>query len=149
MSSIPISEFADRLNEIMPVLVREFSHRQPEVIYKGKVTLPQIIILEFLNSKGSAKMKDIASFMKVSTPATTGIVNRLVNSGYTARDFDESDRRIINIRITPKGQSLIKMIRQERRNLTIDIFKKISGEDRENYLRILTVIRDVLCSGDI
>ncbi len=144
-----ISEFADSLNEIMPVLMREFSRKQPDVIYKGKVTLPQVLILDFLNSNGPVKMKDVASFMKVSMPAITGIVNRLVNSGYALRIFDNSDRRIIKVQITSKGEALVKKISQDRRNLTIKIFDKIPQEDRENYLRILSRVRDVLCSEDI
>ncbi len=144
-----IFDFADKLNEIMPKLMREFSRTQPEEIYKGKVTLPQILILEFLSAHGQVKMKDIALFMKVSTAATTGIVDRLVKSGYSVRVFDQKDRRIIKIMITPKGVALLKKISQERRNLTISIFEKISKEDRQNYLRILMRVKDILCSGDI
>lgn len=149
MTSHSITDFADKLNEIMPMLMREFSRLQPEEIYKGKITLPQILILEFLSSQGQAKMKDIAEFMKVSTPATTGIVDRLVKSGYALRDYDKNDRRIIKILITPRGASLLRRIKQERRSATIKIFERICEEDRENYLRILTRIRDILCSGDI
>jgi len=147
MPAVSISDFADKLNEIMPVLMREFSHMQPEEVYKGKITLPQILILEFLSSQGLVKMKDIALFMKVSTAATTGIVDRLVKSGYAARVFDQKDRRIIKIIITPKGSALFKKISRERRNLTINIFGKISEEDRQNYLRILMRVKDILCSG--
>lgn len=149
MISKPLSEFADKLNEIMPMLMREFSRLQPEEIYKGKVTLPQILILEFLNLQGYVKMKDIALFMRVSTPATTGIVDRLVKSGYALRDYDKNDRRIIKILITPKGSALLKRIKEARRSLTIKVFERISEDDRDNYLRILTSIRDIICSGDI
>jgi DNA-binding MarR family transcriptional regulator len=145
MPSTSLSNFADKLNEIMPKLMREFSRMQPEEVYKGKVTLPQILILEFLSFQSQVKMKDIALFMKVSTAATTGIVDRLVKSGYAARTFDQEDRRIIKIVITPKGLALLKKINQQRRNLTINIFGKLSEKDRQNYLRILMRIKDILC----
>jgi MarR family transcriptional regulator, organic hydroperoxide resistance regulator len=144
-----LSDFADKLNQVMPMLIREFSRLQPDEIYKGKITLPQILILDFLSSKDKIKMKDIATFMKITTPAATGIVDRLVKSGYVLRDYDKQDRRIIKILITPKGSSLLRRIKEEKRNLTIKIFQRISKSDRENYLRILTHIRDILCSGDI
>ncbi|HPL82741.1 MAG TPA: MarR family transcriptional regulator, partial [Candidatus Omnitrophota bacterium] len=82
---MPLSEFADKLNEIMPVLMREFVRMQPAEVYKGKITLPQISILQHLNSQDPVKMTDIANFMKVTTAAATGIINRLVNSGYVLR----------------------------------------------------------------
>jgi hypothetical protein len=36
--------FADSLNTIMPVIMREFARRQANELYKGKFTLPQFYI---------------------------------------------------------------------------------------------------------
>jgi len=144
MSPLQLADFADKMNEIMPILLKEFARRQTKEVYKGKITLPQILILQFLSEEKSIKMTDIARFMKVSTAATTGIIDRLVKAGYLARIFEPSDRRIINIRITPKGDELIKKINQERRKFILNIFAKISEKDRKDYLRILLQIRDIL-----
>jgi DNA-binding MarR family transcriptional regulator len=141
-----LTEFADSLNEIMPVLMREFARKQPAEVYKGKVTLPQILILQHLMQE-AVKMTDIANFMKVTTAAATGIVDRLVKSGYVLRVFDQKDRRIIKIKITPKGSTLMKKLASERRKMAISIFSKISEQDRQDYLRILMRIKDVL-SGE-
>ena len=110
MSFVSLTEFADKLNEIMPVLMREFARVQPAEIYKGKITLPQILILQHLGSQESVKMTDIANFMKVSTAAATGIIDRLVKSRYVLRIFDQEDRRIIKVKITPKGLALMKKL---------------------------------------
>ncbi|MBN2830914.1 MAG: MarR family transcriptional regulator [Candidatus Omnitrophica bacterium] len=147
MPFISLNEFADRINAIMPMLMREFSHKQPEEIYKGKATLPQILILEFLSSQGQVKMKDIAVFMKVSTSATTGIVDRLVKSGYAIRVSDQKDRRIVKTMITPKGLFLMKKLTNERRRMVIDIFGKLSEQDRKDYLRVLTRIKSIFSGG--
>ncbi len=147
MSFVSLPDFADKLNEIMPVLMREFARVQPKEIYKGLVTMPQVLILQYLNSQEIVKMTDIANFMNVSTAATTGIVDRLVKSGYVFRVFDQEDRRIIKIKITPKGLALMKKLVHERRKMVISIFSKISEQDRQDYLRILMRIRDVL-SGE-
>ncbi|MFA5286705.1 MAG: MarR family transcriptional regulator [Candidatus Omnitrophota bacterium] len=147
MPFLSLPDFADKLNEIMPVLMREFARVQPAEIYKGKVTLPQILILQHLDSRESIKMTDIANFMKVSTAATTGIVDRLVKSGYVFRVSDQKDRRIIKVKITSKGLILMKKLVYERRKLAINIFSKISEKDRQDYLRILTRIKNIL-SGE-
>lgn len=147
MSNLTLPDFADKLNEVMPVLMREFARMQPAEVYKGKVTLPQIIILQHLIPQEPVRMTDIANFMKVSTAAATGIIERLVKSGYVARVFDQKDRRIIKIEITPKGLALMKKLAHDRRNMVIKIFSRISEEDRDNYLRILMNIKNVL-SGE-
>lgn len=144
MSSLPLPVFADRLNEIMPVLIRGFARTQPIEIFKGRITLPQVLILQHLTSEDPVKMTDIANFMKVSTAAATGIIERLVKSGYVYRVFDQKDRRIIKIKITPKGLAFMKKLACERRKVMIEIFSKISEQDRQDYLRILMRIKDVL-----
>ena len=137
-------EFADKINEIMPLIMKEFARRQVIEFYKGKITLPQFLILEFLNKQGELKMTDMAHFMKVTTAATTGIVDRLVRYGYVTRIFDPNDRRIIKIKLTPKGADLIKKVNQQRRQMIIRIFGRLSEADRQDYLRILTQIKDIL-----
>lgn len=144
MTAMPLTEFADKLNEVIPVLMKEFSSRQNNELYKGNITLPQFIVLTFLENNGHAKMTDIANFMEVTTAAITGIVNRLVRFGYARRASDPRDRRIIIVRLTAKGEDLVRRVNRERRQMVLHIFGQISGPEREDYLRILTHIRDIL-----
>ena len=144
---LSVSDFADRINEVMPVILREFSRKQSSELLKGKVTLTQILILEFLERQGIIKMTDIARFMKVSTAATTGIVERLVKSGYVVRTFQEGDRRIVRIKINSRGLELVRRVALERHKMLISIFGKVSDQDRFDYLRILMKIKDNLTKG--
>ena len=142
--SISISEFADRLDEIVPVMMKGFARHQVSELYKGKVTLPQFLILDFLNRESEAMMTDLARFMEVTTAAMTGLVDRLVKYGYVLRGVEPGDRRIIKIKLTAKGKDLVEKVNYQRRQVVIKVFGKISERDRENYLRILKKIRDIL-----
>lgn len=144
MAELSLSEFADRLNQVMPLIIKEFTRRQANELYQGKITLPQFLILNFLSGQDESKMKDLAHFMGVTTAAMTGIVDRLVRYGYVTRVFDPKDRRIIKIRLLTKGLELVRKISQQRRRMIIKIFDKISGTDRQDYLRILEQIKSVL-----
>ena len=148
MSQFSLSEFADKLNELMPVIMKEFSRRQANELYKGKITLPQFLVLESLSRDGAIKMSELAHFMYVSTAAMTGIVDRLVRDGYVVRVLDEVDRRIIKIKLTPRGSGLVKKINEQRNQMTIKIFGKISEKDRNEYLHILSQIKDILTKED-
>ncbi len=148
MSSISLQEFADKLNEILPSVIREFARRQANELYKGKITLPQFIILDFLNRHGDSKMVNLAHFMGVSTPNVTGIVDRLVKYGYVIRVLEPKDRRIIKIRPTNKGFELVKKINSQRYRMIINIFGKLSQNERSNYLRILMRIHEILTKTD-
>ena len=142
--SLSLGEFADKLNRIMPVMMKEFARRNANELSKGKITLPQLFTLGFLNEKGESRMTDLAHFMKVTTAAMTGVVDRLVREAYILRVYSPKDRRIIKVRLTHKGAELIKKINQQKRSMIINIFGKISESEREEYLRILTRIRDIL-----
>jgi len=144
MSAISLTEFARRLNRIMPMVAKEFMKRQENELYRGKITLPQFIILEFLNLKGGCKMSDIARYIDVTTAAVTGMVDRLVKSGYVQREVSAADRRIIKINLTAKGKNLVERVNKERIQLIINIFGRISQREREEYLNILTHIHDIL-----
>lgn len=142
--SLPLSEFADRLNRIMPVIMKEFVRRNTADLFKVKVTLPQLLVLQFLSEQQEARMTDLAHFLRVSTAAVTGLVDRLVRSGHILRVFDQDDRRIIRIRLTAKGSELMRKINQQRRDMVIHVFGKITESERQDYLRILTRIHKVL-----
>jgi DNA-binding MarR family transcriptional regulator len=146
LSQSSLSEFADKMNEIMPVIMKEFSRRHMSE-YKGKITLPQFLILGFLHVNDESKMSDLAHFMNVTTAAMTGIVERLVRDGYLVRVYDDKDRRIIKVKLTLEGNGLVKEINQHKRQMLIKIFSDISVADRRQYLRILTQIKDILTLG--
>ena len=142
--SLPLGEFADKLSRIMPVIMKEFARRNANELSRGKITLPQLFTIGFLNEKGESRMTDLARFMKVSTAAMTGVVERLVRDAYALRVFDPQDRRIIKVKLTPKGLELIKKINQQKRRMFIDIFSQISPTERERYLSILEQIAKIL-----
>lgn len=144
MEDLTLSEFADRVGSVMSVLMRSFLKQQTSKFYQMKVTIPQFAILNFLNTEGEHKMTDMAKFMNVSTAAITGIIDRLAKSGYVIRRPNPDDRRIIRVKLTSRGHGLVKKSFQQRRQMIIDMFGKISQKERGDYLRILTHIKEHL-----
>ncbi|MBI4706939.1 MAG: MarR family transcriptional regulator [Candidatus Omnitrophica bacterium] len=147
MSEVSLLEFADKISLIMPQIMREFSRHQADELHKGKITLPQFLILENLNSQGQQTMTALARYMHVTTAAMTGIIDRVVRDGYVVRTAEPDDRRIIRIKISPKGIKLVEKFNKNQRSMILKIFGKISDKDRRDYLRILMQIRDILVTG--
>jgi len=144
MSSLTITEFADRVNENMAAIWREYLKQQTGEFYKVKVTLPQLAILELLYKSGELTMSDMARSMNVTTAAMTGIIDRLVREGYVDRTHVPNDRRVIEVKLTQKGGKIIKYVIDHKRNMTTRVFSALSNAERENYLSILTRIREGL-----
>lgn len=144
MSRLSISEFADRAGELMQFVMREFVKYQINEFHKLKVTLPQFFVLESLYRSGECKMSDIAKYINVTTAAMTGVVERLVRDGYVVRTSDDKDRRIVMVKLTPKGNAVLMRVMRKRKEAFVKVFGMISQEEREQYLNILTHIRDHL-----
>ncbi|MDD5449501.1 MAG: MarR family transcriptional regulator [Candidatus Omnitrophica bacterium] len=144
--SFSISEFADKIGEVFPIVIKEFLKRQTNELCKGNITMPQFLILNFLEKEGGSKMTELARFMNVTTAAMTGIVDRLVREGYAGRVYDPKDRRIIRIKTMAKGSGLVRKINLQRRQMIIDIFGRLSEQDRDDYLKVIMRIRDMLAA---
>jgi len=144
MPDLSITEFVDKVCEIMPIMMKEFFKHQAEGLHKMKITLPQFVVLDILKRQGESKMSSLAHFINVTTAAMTGIVDRLVRGGYIKRTNDPEDRRVIRVFLTAKGDKLVEEVIRERKKLIGKIFGMISQKEREEYLEILKHIRDRL-----
>jgi len=142
MPEMSVSEFAANVGEIMPVITREFYKRQTTGFYKLKITMPQFVVMDMLSRQQESRMSDLAHFMNVTTAAMTGIIDRLVRDGYVRRSSDPTDRRIVKVALTPKGDKIVIHMLGERVKLVEDIFSVISDNERTEYLNIIRHIRD-------
>ncbi len=142
--SAPISQFADKMLEIIPVIHREFLKIHTSELYRGRLSIPQMVVLSIIDKRGKCCMSDLARFLDISTAAATGLIDRLVKAGYVNRSFDASDRRIINVGLTASGTGLARKIHEDKRKMIVRMFGRISESEREQYLGIIMHIHDVL-----
>jgi DNA-binding MarR family transcriptional regulator len=110
--------------------------------------MPQFVTLAFLSRQGDAKMTDMAHHMNVTTAAMTGVIDRLARDGYVSRGHDPKDRRVVKVKVTAKGSRLVERLSRERRKALMNMFGKISQEEREKYLEILTHIKEHLTAPE-
>ena len=144
MTPIPLPEFADKLSKLMPEIARGTLRREAVELSSGHITLPQFFILNMLEREDALRMTDIAHTLGVTTAAATGIVDRLVKSSYAVRVYDTRDRRIIKIRLSPKGRELVFRINKQKKHNIIEIFGKIPSEDRDSFLKILMRVHEIV-----
>lgn len=143
MHKITLPEFADRLNELMPQIMRGFFRKQPCPL-AGTITPVQYLLLNYLHSKGESTMTALSRYLDVTTAAVTGIVERLVRDRFVERLFDPGDRRVIRVRLSAKGSSMLARFAERKKQTIISIFSKISERDRAEYLRIITQVYNVM-----
>jgi DNA-binding MarR family transcriptional regulator len=77
------------------------------------LTIPQLKCLFIITEKGSVNFRKLAEALEVTPSNVTGIVDHLVVEGLVSRVSKPEDRRVILLRITPKGQALLNNIRED------------------------------------
>lgn len=141
-----IREFANKVIELFPQIIRGFKQYENNYLTRGEITLPQFWVLGYLERNGKSKMNDLSRHLKISPPATTGLIDRLLAQGLVARKDDLNDRRIVWIDLTAKGRGIIKSINKQKTEALIKVFGRISPKDREHYLSILEQVVKITAS---
>jgi MarR family 2-MHQ and catechol resistance regulon transcriptional repressor len=87
-----------------------FARHSAKDIERYHLTPPQFSVIETLGHLGPLTMGELGKKMLVTGGCMTVIVDNLEQSGLVERVRDESDRRIIHVRLTPAGTARFREI---------------------------------------
>jgi DNA-binding MarR family transcriptional regulator len=139
-----VEDFAVRMMELMPKMVRGLARYDHRYLAEGIITIPQLWTLQRLRGAGKSKMSDIAVFLNISKPAVTGLVDRLIIQGLVVRLRGEKDRRNVWVELSAKGKKIANGIREKKRKTLVKVFSKMSASDRAEQIRIIEEAMKIL-----
>ena len=140
--------FSRQIVETMPVMFREFVKREDNVLTRGKISFPQMVALDYVSKKSHVKMTELAGMLHIKTSSATVLVDRLIRQGMLGRSRDEKDRRLVWVRVTPKGKKVLSQIMEQKRKSIRRIFSVLTEEERSRYLSMLLKVRSYLEKGN-
>ena len=143
-----IERFGKRMVDLLPQMMRGFVRRESNYLSRGKITLPQLSVLEQLSRRKEIPMHELAGLMAITCPAATGLVDRLITQGLFSRQGDRKDRRIVRINLTPKGRRVLDNIWNQKRRMLQEVFGQLSAADRAQYLATLEKVTQILSAGE-
>lgn len=137
------AEETGSLASIIMVMQRKFMALLMGELSRDRLSFPQFFLLGHLGSHGPTGMTQIAELMGHSTPAATGLVQRLERLGYVKRTHEVEDRRKVTVSVTAKGIKLVEGVRQEMiGNLTRINKDLLSPAEQRAWLDIYRKIHD-------
>lgn len=142
LSSAEIGELAS----IIMVLQRRFMGSLMGELSRGEISFPQFFLLGHLCDQGELGMSRIAELMGHSTPAATGLVQRLEKLGYVRRTHCKEDRRKVTVSATPKGGRLVEGIRQEMIGNLEKLMERLEPQEQRAWLDIYGKINEYCTS---
>lgn len=117
-------------------LHRMFLMDVSNAVSHGDVSIQQYMLMSFLVDSDGLNMSTLAKMMHHTTPATTGLVERLVQAKLVRRFQHDNDRRQVLVKITDKGRELVDLIRQGLANRILKNFELLVPEDIVAWGRI-------------
>ena len=139
------------INRILE-LHRRFFHimcedDEPEVWLALNLTIAQLKSLIFVRSEGTTNFKTLATVMRVTPPDVTRIIDRLVEQGLMSREENPNNRRMQILKVTVKGEDLLKGLRERGPKRMSGIMKLLSVEDLSALYHGLSALIRVAESG--
>ncbi|HVW66676.1 MAG TPA: MarR family transcriptional regulator [Candidatus Peribacteraceae bacterium] len=103
--------------------------------------------LAIIKESDNPTMKDFATSMKISASSATAFIDRLTKEGWVKRVPDPKNRKIIHLKITPKGNRIIAQSMQDKRAFLRDILTLLSTDDRKHLEHILQSLQSALAQN--
>ena len=84
-SSADLDRFSRKLIEVLPLMFREISRRENNVLTRGKITFPQMVALDYVTRKSKVKMTELARVLSIKMSSATVLVDRLIREKFLER----------------------------------------------------------------
>ena len=104
-----------------------------------------------LKNKGKIPISEVAKKLFISTPNMTKLLSKLIEEDMVERIPDEKDRRIINIKLTEKGNNYLEDSFEDIKLSLKNKFSTLPNDKLDKLNESLVTLKDVLneISSDI
>lgn len=115
-------------NDLRPVLLRLARELRKETEGLG-VTSRQVTLLWLIRSNPGLSLRELAAEERISAPALSGHVDRLVKADLVVRVRDRADRRRVGLELTEEGARLLKRVRARRTTWLADRLRGLEPDE--------------------
>jgi len=142
-----LEDHAQRWSEIMPLILRKLHAAAGEAANQLELSMTQSAVVSYLSEKRETTMGELSDHTAVSLSAMTGVVDRLVQKGAVSRDRDETDRRVVKVRLTAAGKKLAAGVAQVEKAHAMAILGALGDSDREHLLDLMAKLAENMPSS--
>jgi len=116
---------------ILSTTIDEWMEQELREVTDDRVTTSQLKVLKLVARTNARRIGDVADFLAVSNAAASKAVDRLVRRGLIRRAEAASDRRAVELSLTPDGRTLLAQYEAA----TAQVLKDLFGALDQNLLK--------------
>ena len=127
--------------QLMPQIMRGV---QLDFFVKRGVTQTQFLLLAAIRSYGRCAMGTLARNLHVTMPTASGLVERLVKSGFVRRSSLPEDRRCVVAELTPKCKQFFHDFESVIRHRWEEVLISLDPDELQAFHDVVTKLRERL-----
>lgn len=135
-----VAEIEELLRGVSTILKK----RGRDILSNFEITPPQLEALLVLRDFGELTMGELCHKMFLACSTATDLIDRMERNGLIERVRDTADRRVIRLKVLPKGATIVEDVLETRRNYVASILSDIDAADRERMVHSLKQLKYVM-----
>lgn len=133
---------ANELLEVIPLMMRVIrarvrSHSSPEL------SVPQFRALAFLGRNEQVMLGDVASFLALTLPAASKLIDGLVGAGFATREVDPMDRRKVILALTAVGRRKYAAVLKAAADFLSERVARLDAAERDRLAEAMKSLRSI------
>jgi DNA-binding MarR family transcriptional regulator len=121
MIEAPLNDTKAILNDLFVDIFNQVLALEKKIFEQDKnfrdISMTETHVLEAVRKCDPPTMGNVAAKLQITPSTLTSSVNKLINKGYVNRHRSESDRRIVTLSLTEKGDSVFQLHEEFHRDL--------------------------------
>jgi DNA-binding MarR family transcriptional regulator len=98
------------------------------------------------NCVGPRTPAELAEAAGVTRATMTGLVDTLERDGYVTREPDPEDRRMLSVRLTPKGDKFLQQFLPGHFKVTAAIMSTLTESERKTLVSLLVKVQQQIAA---
>ena len=137
-------EYIVEIEKNLPHLIKHFHIANPKRLFGIKITLQQYVALGAIAKKGKAMVSELSKILEVAFSTVTELIVRLEKRHLVIKERDNSDKRIIWVKLTNRGLNLLQKINSQKKQHIKSILEKLEVFERETLIKALISVANIV-----
>lgn len=128
-----VAEIEELLRNVGTILKK----RGRDILSNFDITPPQLDALLVLREFGELTMGELCGKMFLACSTATDLIDRMERNDLIERVRDTNDRRVIRLKVLPKGAKVIDQVLEARRDYLATILAEIDATNKDRLIHSL------------
>lgn len=135
------------INKLLVEVYDDIGKIEQESLKQGEfkdLSISEIHTIEAIGMYEEKTMSEVAAKLEITTGTLTTAIDKLIKKGYVERNRSETDRRIVNIRLTKRGKLAYRIHEKFHNDMVKRVIDGFSEHEEEILISGLNKLNDYL-----